>query len=122
MPIPDLAVLFSPVVAAPIVRWAANVFAARLGGRPAWWGLGLAFVIELGLAFVLFAPVTGAVLMRAVLYSIFAFVGAFGVNEYLAARTLANSPSARMISGPKPALPPGSWMAASRPPKPKNGG
>ncbi len=108
----DLAVLFSPAIAAPIVRWCATVFSAKLGGRPAWWGLGLAFVIEMGLAIVLFPfPPSPEVVLRGVLYSIFAFVGAFGLNEYLAARTLANSPSARMVSGPKPTLPPGSWMA-----------
>jgi hypothetical protein len=107
----DLAVLFSPAIAAPIVRWAANVFSSKLGGKPPLWGLGLAFLIEGGLALVLFAPITPEVILRGVLYSIFAFVGAFGLNEYLAARTLTNSPSARMVSGPKPTLPPGSWMA-----------
>lgn len=107
----NLAVLFSPAIAAPIVRWCATVFSAKLGGRPAWWGLGLAFVIEGGLAAVLFSPITPEVILRGVLYSIFAFVGAFGLNEYLAARTLTNSPSVRMVSGPKPTLPPGSWMA-----------
>ena len=107
----NLAVLFSPAIAAPIVRWCATVFSAKLGGKPAWWGLGLAFAIEMGLAFVLFSPITPEVVVRGVLYSIFAFVGAFGLNEYMAARTLANSPSARMVSGPKPTLPPGSWIA-----------
>lgn len=107
----NLAVLFSPAIAAPIVRWCATVFSAKLGGRPAWWGLGLAFAIEMGLALVLFSPITPEVVLRGVLYSIFAFVGAFGLNEFMAARALTEAPQGRMVSGPKPALPPGSWMA-----------
>lgn len=110
----DLAVLFSPAIAAPIVRWAANVFSSKLGGKPPLWGLGLAFLIEGGLALVLFAPITPEVILRGVLYSIFAFVGAFGLNEYLAARAVIEAPPSRMVSGPpqpKEVLPAGSWMA-----------
>jgi hypothetical protein len=106
-PIPDLsdlAVLFSPAIAAPIVRWAANVFSAKLGGKPAWWGLALAFLIETGLAFVLFSPLTWEVVLRGVLYSIFTFVGAFGLNEYMVAK---QDSQVRGASASRP----GSWIA-----------
>lgn len=111
----NLAVLFSPAIAAPIVRYSANTFAARFGGPRAWYGLVLSFLIEGGLALVLYSPITAEVVARGVLYSIFAFVGAFGLNEYIAAQKFIESEpeQSRMVSGApktKPVLPPGSWI------------
>lgn len=116
MQIPDLtnlAVLLSPVVAAPLVRWLANTLAKTLGGlTPAWWGIILAALIEMGLTLVLAPAITPEVVARGVIYTLFTFAGAFGLNEWLSARNYVPEET-RMVSGgpPTQVVPaPGSWL------------
>lgn len=98
MTLPELAQLVSPVVAAPIVRWLANTFAKQFGGRPAWWGAGFAVLLVGATVLVLAETITTEVVLQAVIFTLFAFAGAFGLNEWMAARG-AIEESNRVVRG-----------------------